>query len=377
MKQGKPRGKTGVSKGVLPKEARMGELLESLSVRLNIVLDELLTPVVMIDKNLSIVFANRAALSLKLISDNNLCSALPGIEEVIKNFISKDSKSEVFNEMMVKIGNEVCYMKLKISRIRKGYFLLCLKDVTKEISLISQLRHSQKMGAIGQLTSGIAHDFNNILTVIGGYADIIRKKMSDEQLKKYLDQIYVSAEKGTALIRDMLAFSRKNDTEFLICNLHQLVNSAASMFDRMLNDQIKVIVIPCKQNLYVMADSVQLEQVIMNLLTNAQDAMPNGGSISITLGVANAEDIDISSVYAKEYAIIKVEDCGHGMDTQVMEQIFTPFFTTKPSYKGTGLGLAMVNEIVKNHKGKVACSSVVNEGTIFYIYLPLLNVAKI
>lgn len=125
-----------------------------------------------------------------------------------------------------------------------------------------------------------------------------------------------------------------------------------------------------------MADSVQLEQVMVNLLTNAQDAMPDGGSITIALDTVNAEDINMNPIYVSRFARIRVTDCGHGMDPLLVEQIFDPFFTTKPPNKGTGLGLAMVHEIVKGHKGKIVCNSVVDEGTIFNIYLPMMSAVE-
>ena len=360
-----------------PKEQRkQGGVFMPLFGQMSVILDSLLTPVVILDRNFSVLFANQAALSLAPISEQNFFSVIPGIEDIVKEFTAKNIETEILNDITVKFDYGVCHMRMRISWVGGDYLLLSFEDVSREVSLMSQLRQAQKMESIGQLTSGIAHDFNNILTVIGGYADIIRKKLTDEQLKKYLDQIYISTEKGTSLIRGLLTFSRQNETDYIICNLHQLINSAINMFDRMLKEHIRLVIVPFKRDLYVMADSIQLEQVIMNLFTNAQDAMPDGGTITITLSVENALDIDVTSIYAKEYAVIKVEDCGQGMEPHIVKQIFNPFFTTKPPQKGTGLGLAMVNEIVKNHKGKITCSSVVNEGTVFYIYLPLLNIVE-
>ncbi|MDR0454483.1 MAG: hypothetical protein LBH05_06705 [Deferribacteraceae bacterium] len=359
------------------KQKNYNKLFMPLSGQIDSILNDLLSPVLIIDKGLSVMFANNAAIAFFMSAlEKNFLAVMPGIDNIVKEFIAKNTQTEIFNEVMIKFDRETCYMRIKISRITENKLMLCLEDISKEVSLRSQLRQAQKMESIGHLTSGIAHDFNNILTVIGGYADLIRKKLEEESLKKYAEQIYISAEKGTTLIRGLLTFSRKNETEYTLCNLNQLINMVVFIFDRMLKENIKLIVIPIKQDIYVMADSIQLEQVIVNMLTNAQDAMPEGGLITITLNTVSAEEIDMSSSNVNEFAAIKVIDSGMGMESFVIEHIFEPFFTTKPPHKGTGLGLPMVQEIVKNHKGKIVCSSVVSEGTTFYIYLPLMSIAK-
>ena len=339
---------------------------------MNVILDNLPSPVVVLSGDLSVVFASNAAMPFVSAAEKTLSPVISGVAEIVRDFIAKDMQTEIIDEVTIKVDRELRYVKIKMFKI-SGDILLCFEDISQEVSLRSQLRQAQKMESIGQLTTGIAHDFNNILTVIGGYSDIIRKKLSDEPLKKYLDQIYISAAKGTAFIRGLLAFSRKNDAEYAPCDLNQLIDSVVSMFDRILEDNIKLTVIPYEQELCVTANIVQLELVILNLLINAQDAMPDGGSIVIALNTANAEDINIPPPSVSTFAVIKVTDNGHGMDSLVLEQIFKPFFTTKPPNKGTGLGLAMVQDIVKSHKGTIICNSVVNEGTIFNIYLPIMS----
>jgi PAS domain S-box-containing protein len=260
---------------------------------------------------------------------------------------------------------------------RITHFIAIKEDITERKQLESQLRHSQKMEAIGQLAGGIAHDFNNILTAIIGYSSIMQLKLpEDSPLKKSAEQISATAERGATLTQGLLAFSRKQATNPVIIDLNELLNRVHQLLLRLISEDINLEIITSPKALPVMADSVQIEQVLMNLATNARDALKNGGSIVIT---AEAVSVDSDFLLARgfglhgEYALLTFTDNGEGMDAEVVKHIFEPFYTTKELGKGTGLGLSIVYGIIKKHGGYINCQSTIGVGTSFEVYLPLLD----
>lgn len=250
-----------------------------------------------------------------------------------------------------------------------------VQDITERKRLEDQLGHAQKMEAIGQLTAGIAHDFNNILNVIVGYGDILRTKLkADELLKDYAEQILASSELGSTLTQSLLAFSKKQIISPKLVDLNTIIKSIEKLLSRLINERIDLRFIFSDRTLTIFADSGQIEQILMNLVTNAKDAMPGGGMLTIKTIPA-----EIDSEFIKEYgygkpgmyACVSVTDTGTGMDKRTKERIFEPFFTTKELGRGTGLGLATVYGIVKQHNGYINVDSEPNRGTTFKIYLPL------
>ncbi len=257
------------------------------------------------------------------------------------------------------------------------HFIAIKEDITERKQLESQLRHSQKMEAIGQLAGGIAHDFNNILTAIIGYSSIMQLKLpGDSPLKKSAEQITATAERGASLTQGLLAFSRKQATNPVVVDLNEILNRVHQLLLRLISEDINLDIILSKEALPVMADSVQIEQVLMNLATNARDALPKGGSIVIK---AETVSIDSEFVLARgfglpgDYALLTFTDNGEGMDPEVVKHIFEPFYTTKELGKGTGLGLSIVYGIIKKHSGYITCHSTIGIGTAFHVYLPLLS----
>jgi two-component system cell cycle sensor histidine kinase/response regulator CckA len=251
------------------------------------------------------------------------------------------------------------------------------RDVTERKRLEEQLRQAQKMEAIGLLAGGVAHDFNNILTAIIGYGNLLRANIKDDNpLSPYVDQILSSGEKAANLTQSLLAFSRKQILSPKPVNLNDIVKRMQKFLLRLIGEDIELKAILSKNDLIVMADSSQIEQVIMNLCTNARDAMPDGGAITLETSV-----IDVDEVYAKarlfektgRYAVISISDTGIGMDETTRERIFEPFFTTKELGRGTGLGLSIVYGIIKQHNGYINVYSEVGRGTTFKIYLPLMT----
>ncbi len=249
-----------------------------------------------------------------------------------------------------------------------------INNITEKKRLEEQLLHSQKMEAVGQLAGGIAHDFNNILTTITGYGSLIKAKMGkDDPLRNYLEQMLDSAKRAASLTRGLLAFSRKQAISFKPEDLNKIIENVEKFLQRLIGEDIELKVVLADADLVVMADSGQIEQVLMNLATNAKDAMPDGGRLTIA-----TEPFELGHEFIKmhgygrrgTYALISVTDTGAGIDEKSREKIFEPFFTTKEVGKGTGLGLSIVYGIVKQHNGYITCDSEPGRGTTFRIHLP-------
>ncbi len=253
-------------------------------------------------------------------------------------------------------------------------------NITEKRKLEEQLRQAQKMEAIGQLTGGIAHDFNNILNTIIGYGSLMQTKMKeDDPFRVNVEQILESAERAADLTHSLLAFSRKQIMNLKPVDMNEVSNKMEKLLLRLIGEDIELKTILSGEKLTVMADSGQIEQVLMNLATNARDVMPKGGSLTIS-----SELVEIDEGFVKahgygepgRYALISVTDTGTGMDEETRKKIFEPFFTTKEVGKGTGLGLAMVYGIIKQHNGYINVYSEPGKGTTFRIYLPIIK-AKI
>jgi two-component system cell cycle sensor histidine kinase/response regulator CckA len=250
-------------------------------------------------------------------------------------------------------------------------------DVTERKALEMQMRHAQKMEAVGRLAGGIAHDFNNLLTVITGYSDLTLLRLDpNDPSRKNLDEISKACDRATGLTRHLLAFSRKQVLNPRVLNLNTIVSEMNRMLPRLIGEDIELVIELCPDLGQVKADSGQIEQIIANLVVNARDAMPFGGELAI--GSANiVMDEEIASRYESAqsgpYVILTVSDTGHGMDPETMGRVFEPFYTTKEVGKGTGLGLSTVYGIVKQSGGFISVDSEVGRGTTFKIYLPQVD----
>ena len=253
-----------------------------------------------------------------------------------------------------------------------------IKDIHKEKErLESQLRHSQKMEAVGTLAGGIAHDFNNILQVISGYTQLLLfKKQKDDPDYSKLETIGNSVERASALTKQLLIFSRKVDSELKPVDLNRGAREIYDILKRTFPKMLE-IELDLDENLKVInADPLQLEQVMMNLAINARDAMDNKGKLKFKTRnvVINHKLIEANAnINPGEYVELSVSDSGAGIPEDIMEHIFEPFFTTKETGKGTGLGLAIVYGIVKSHGGEIICHSKPGKGTAFCIYFPVLK----
>ena len=243
-----------------------------------------------------------------------------------------------------------------------------------------KLRQAQKLESIGRLAGGVAHDFNNLLTAINGYSDMVLAAMEDENpLKGYLHEVRRSGERAAELTHQLLAYSRKQVLVPKLLNLNIVVDSMINMLRRLIGDNIDLVALPDPNPGLVKADPGQLEQVIMNLVVNAKDAMPEGGRISVETGmeILDADSVAMHpidkeiSINPGNYVVLTVSDTGTGMDEDTRGRIFEPFFTTKEVGRGTGLGLSMVYGFVKQSGGNITVSSIPGQGTTFRIYLPL------
>lgn len=250
------------------------------------------------------------------------------------------------------------------------------QDITQQKEIEQQLRQSQKMEAIGQLSGGVAHDFNNLLTVIIGHIEILNRFDSDPEAKDSLTQIRHAAERAANLTRQLLLFARKQAMQMQNLDLNTAVASTIKMLTRILGEDIQLEFKPVNLELPIHADTGMLDQILMNLAINARDAMPNGGRLCIETSSAefDAETAaDFPQVRAGKFASISVSDTGIGIPADVLPKIFEPFFTTKDVDKGTGLGLATVFGITQQHGGWINAYSEVNNGAVFRIYLPLVT----
>ena len=252
-----------------------------------------------------------------------------------------------------------------------GRFVYCnAEDITQRVLLETQLRQAQKMESIGQLAGGVAHDFNNILTVIQGHAELLRLNEGlPPDLFESATQIQRAAQRAADLTRQLLMFSRKQVVYPRDLDPNEVITNMAKMLTRLLgeNIQLELGLQPASR---IVADEGMLEQVLMNLAVNARDAMPQGGQIRIQTEPVQITDPADAESRAGDFVLLSVADTGCGMSPEILHRIFEPFFTTKEVGRGTGLGLATVYGIIKQHQGWITVDSQVGVGSTFKIYLP-------
>ena len=249
-----------------------------------------------------------------------------------------------------------------------------LHDTTEQKQLEEMFRQSQKLEAVGRLSGGIAHDFNNVLTIINGYTAMMREKYSHgDSIEKDIEGIASAVQKAANLTRQLLNFSRRQDLRPESTELNVLISNLEPMINRLIGEEIKTYIMADSDKPFVYADPGMLEQVIINLAVNARDAMPGGGNLVIGTADFTADGSSHSvmgKIPAGEYVEISVSDTGMGIDPEIQEKIFDPFFSTKPQNKGTGLGLSSAYGIIRQSGGFISLKSSPDKGTVFKILLP-------
>jgi two-component system, cell cycle sensor histidine kinase and response regulator CckA len=275
------------------------------------------------------------------------------------------------------------WFEMRVSPLRDAEGVLAgsvhvSRDVTERKCLEQQLIQSQKMESIGLLAGGVAHDFNNLLTAITGYGEVIRDNVpeDDELMLESVGQLLEAAQRAAELTRSLLTFGRKQVLSTRFVFVDDIVTNSGKLIKRIIGEDIEFTMSFSSVKLPIMADAGQIEQVLMNLATNARDAMPRGGSLAITVGQVTIQEgsealFDLSS--PGWYARISVTDTGVGIEKELIGRLFEPFFTTKEVGRGTGLGLSIVYGIIKQHDGSILVRSQIGTGTTFTIYLPLVE----
>jgi hypothetical protein len=257
-----------------------------------------------------------------------------------------------------------------------GFSICMVEDITAQRELEAKFIEAQKMEVVGQLASGVAHDFNNIMAVIMGYSDLMTQKMvPPDEFKNCLETIRSVAERATGLTRQLLIFSRKQTVQLIVLDINEVVKDLDKMLRRLVDENIAMTIVPGREIGRIKADSGYIGQVLMNLVVNARDAMPNGGRLTIATENVTIIDSAFKSDMpdSGQYVMMSVTDTGTGMTEAVKARLFEAFFTTKPKGKGTGLGLATCHTIVQQLGGHIQVQSELGRGTTFRVYFPRVD----
>jgi len=265
-----------------------------------------------------------------------------------------------------------CFMPLKDKDGAVRRVIGMSQDITHRKNAEERLRQAQKMEALGKLAGGVAHDFNNILSVILGYAYLQQGEPDLDKVREHATEVLKAAQRASSLTRQLLAFSRKEVVQPEALDLNKVIEDISKMLRRLIREDIKLCIRLASDVPSVTADAGQMEQIIVNLAINADDAMSAGGQVTIATAKADLDQEHASHIGLAlgQYAVLTVSDDGHGMDAETQRHIFEPFFTTKGPGKGTGLGLATVHAIVRQSGGHISVDSQVGVGTTCTIYFP-------
>jgi two-component system cell cycle sensor histidine kinase/response regulator CckA len=318
----------------------------------------------------------------EMIGSSPECMVPPERAGEIPMFLARISRGEAIEryqtERLTKDGRRIV-ISITLSPMRNEAGVVVglstiIRNITSEKLLEENLRQAEKMEAIGQLAGGIAHDFNNLLTIVNGYAGMALLSATDDLMREQLAAIRAAGERATALTGQLLAFSRKQMLQVRVVNINAVVETMHPLLRRVIREDIECVTGLDPAVSDVMADPHQMEQVLLNLVVNAGDAMPSGGRILIeTKNVVLSEEyvLEHPDAAVGKHAMLAVSDSGIGMEPGIRARIFEPFFTTKPVGEGTGLGLSMVYGIARQSNGHVTCSSEMGVGTTFRVYLPM------
>jgi len=345
--------------------------------------DEIPVPMIKISADAKVVQANRLARGLlhdPISEATDIGDLVEGLGRAISDWVTDAiagrglKRSEV---LRVRKAEEDVYLQISLRRIEEQgvpVLIAVLNDATELKTLEAQFVQSQKMQAIGQLAGGVAHDFNNLLTAISGHCDLLLLR-HDQGDPDYGDlvQINQNANRAASLVGQLLAFSRKQNLQPEVLDLRDTLSDLTHLLNRLVGEKVTLLLSHDPGLRPIRADKRQLEQVLMNLVVNARDAMPSGGEIRIeTEAIVLKQDMlrDRANVPAGDYVVVKVRDVGEGIPANKIHKIFEPFYTTKGVGKGTGLGLSTVYGIVKQSGGFVFVDSILGKGSCFSLYFP-------
>jgi signal transduction histidine kinase/DNA-binding response OmpR family regulator len=330
-------------------------------------------PVLEFSADGTLIYFNEAAeRMMKSFGKADLQSILPG---EFKRFISESlaGRQSILRQQVV-MGDRT--LSWSFFPIASSQTVHCYgTEMTEVLMLEAKFRQAQKMESIGQLAAGVAHDFNNILTVIQGYADLLTLQATGDAVSaEPAKQISAAAQRAAGLTRQLLMFSRKQMIQLKVVEVNEVLRSLAKMLPRLLGEHITLRTNYAPELPAIEADTGMIEQIVMNLVVNARDAMPKGGLIEIRTGLMIVDETHVQ-VYPEsrkgQFVCLSVGDTGCGMSRETLSRVFEPFFSTKQVGKGTGLGLATVYGIVKQHEGWIEVKSEVNVGSTFNIFLPI------
>jgi len=350
---------------------------------LNKAIDASASAVIITDNDYKIFYVNKAYCA---ITGKSRSSAIGGdiLETIVENMKKNDFKRALENcsggqswvgeyNRVGKDGDEYIVLgsvsPVLNEKSELQNIVIVEEDITERLRIKSQLMHAQKMETVGELTSGIAHDFTNMLTAIGGFASIMKRKMEPESsFYMYVDKIVELTIRAKSLTQNLLTFSRKQMQSERVLNINELVETVSGFLSMVIGNKLEIRKELSPEDINIVGDPVQLEQVIINLATNARDAITKDGILTIS-----TDRLMISTKEGgfKEYAVISVKDNGSGIEEKKLKKIFEPFFTTKEEGKGTGLGLYIVSDIINRHHGMIECQSELGVGTEFIIKLPV------
>ncbi len=314
----------------------------------------------------------------------------PADRKKFVELMDKNGQVRGFESKCKKKDGTILFLKENANAVRDEngkilYYDGTIEDITDHVRreeehrrLEEQFHQSQKMESVGQLAGGIAHDFNNILTIISGYSQLLLDRLDkNTPLRKNVEKIAKAGKQAASLTRQLLAFSRKQVLETKVLDLNVILADVKKMLGRLLGENIELTTVLEPELKQVKADPGQIEQVVMNLVVNARDAMPEGGRITIkTENVTLDKDVckTIPESSPGKFVCFSIEDNGMGMKKEIIDQIYEPFFTTKKTGEGTGLGLSVVYGIIKQHSGWINVYSEPGKGSVFKIYLPVISV---
>ena len=309
---------------------------------------------------------------------------LPGQEQPLKNVLESGKPVQDIHHVIDRSDGHRTLLSTNATPLfdaagKIDGMVITVEDITERLMLEAQLRQSQKMESVGQLAAGVAHDINNILTVIQGHAGLLLNAVPPgADTTRSIKQISAAAERAASFIRQLLTFSRKQIFRSKILDLNAVLQNLKGMLPRLIGEDI-TLETHCQPDLpCIQADTGMIEQIVMNMATNSRDAMPKGGKLTITTSAA-----EIDAAYVRQhpearvgwFVCLTVSDTGCGMDRQILRRVFEPFFTTKDVGKGTGLGLATVYGVVKQHHGWIEVQSEVGAGSTFKVFLPVAGKA--